>query len=217
MASASAADQAPTSPAVVKVVDNRMTANDDYVGPFALMNVAEAKDEREARAELAKSAESDAKKTAEDIKYYEEKLVNLQEREAKLKQKIREAKDDEAKFGDEVKKHTVLMRKAEDIIRKYEEDKSQADARGHRAKAKSPVGARSSSSSSSSVKRRRRSKSAKRPVTPPRYAASGANYTEDQGRNRPLRLTELERVKYKDSVCNKCGAKGHHGRHCTEP
>ena len=40
---------------------------------------------------------------------------------------------------------------------------------------------------------------------------------EDQGRGRPLRLTDLERVKYKDSVCNKCGAKGHHGRHCTEP
>ena len=60
MAAASTADAAPTSPAVVKVMDNRMTANDDYVGPFALMNAAEAKDEREARAELAKSAEDDA-------------------------------------------------------------------------------------------------------------------------------------------------------------
>ena len=214
---------------MINVANDRMEAKDEYAGPFALMSVAVAKAECEARSELAKFAESDAKRSENDAEHWKGELDKVCEMETMLKQQIKEAKEgaaqqieeakeNAAKFDGDAKKHFALMHKAMGVVKKFEEDESLADACGHQAKlvAKTPGRSRSSSSSSESAKRRRgRSESAgERPVTPPRYAGVSANFVEGQGRRRPLKITELEKVKYCDSVCYRCGYKGHQGRHC---
>ena len=128
--------------------------------------------------------------------------------------RVAKARENEANLSNEAKTHYALMNKADPLVKEFERARPKTDA-GNRPKANSPPRARSSSGAGDEQdKRHERHNPSQWSSAPPHYAASGANFSEDRGR--PMKLTDYERVKYKDSVCNRCGWKGHHGRHCPE-
>ena len=192
-----------------KPVNPRMTRAEEYVGDNALINYEAAQAEFAVRDRLAKEAGEDRLKAREDIKRYEDKI-------RKYNQYIVEAKEDEDKLSGEMETHQILRDKAAAIMNKYKEDKRFADKRAYK---KSPRRGRDrdESSSGSEDKRPRRSKTPnKRPATPPRLRGTEDNFREDTGRQgRPMIMTDLERRKYADSRCNKCGDIGHHARFCV--